>query len=136
MRFEMSKIVNRDWSGINRCHLDLSTRTKGFFLADAVMSLIILSLLAAVLMMAAGRQRHASLRLKDQRAATALAERALSRMQAGEAADNSEGTIRIKRLADGDVPAGRQWVQVTVTFQGRSASLVGLAPLKKEVDHE
>jgi Tfp pilus assembly protein PilX len=110
--------------------------SSGFFLADAVMALVILSLLAGVLMMSAGRQRHASLRLKDQRTAMALAERGLSRMRAGVAA--GDATVQVERLGDGDAPSGQRWVRVKAVVHGREASVVGLAPVEavKEVGHE
>jgi hypothetical protein len=137
MENENRKMVNGAGRGrwTNGKDHRLEACATGLFLADAVMALVILSLLAGVLMMAAGRQRQASLRLKDQRAATALAERGLSRLRAGVAAGEGDA-IRLEWLADGEAPAGQRWVRVTAVFHGRSAAVAGLAPVGKGVGHE
>ncbi len=115
----------------------LGARATGFLMADAVMALTILALLMGVLLMAAGRQRHASLRLKDQRAATALAERGLSRLRMGLEAGEAPA-VRVERLTGGEAPAGQAWVKVTAVAQGRWASVAGLVPAGavKGVGHE
>lgn len=105
---------------------------RAFVMADAVMALVIVGLLAAAMSVALGRQARATQRLADERAATWAAERVLSRLQSGGARDEQvdvDGAgIRIDPAEGGETPAGHAWVRVRAEGNGRKASLVGLVP--------
>lgn len=101
-------------------------------MADAVMALVIVGLLAAAMSVALGRQARATQRLADERAATWAAERVLSGLQSGGARDEQvdvDGAgIRIESAEGGKAPAGHAWVRVRADVNGRQATLVGLVP--------
>ena len=97
---------------------------------DVIAGLLILVVLTATLATSLARQDRAAQKLADSRAATRLAEQPLPALQTGRAPPTpEEGTaIDIVPLEPGDAapPAGRAWVRVTVTRNGRSSSLIGL----------
>ena len=129
---------------------------RAFMLADAVMGLAIVALLAASMAVVLNRQAHGTRRLADERAATWAAELALAQLRAGRPAaevapagagaagaagataeagadaDAVAGTgtesIEVEPAAGGAAPAGYEWVRVRAGVNGRRAALVGLVP--------
>ena len=111
-------------------------RRNGYFIADAVIGIAIVAVLAVSLMGVLGRRRQAAQNLSDFREATRAAEAALTDLQAGRPprASASGSTIRVTPApvatgsAAAPAPAGRVWVEVEATVSGQRATLTGLAP--------
>ncbi|MEA2711864.1 MAG: hypothetical protein QOF78_4465 [Phycisphaerales bacterium] len=105
---------------------------SGYLMADALIALAIVLILAGVLATAVARQRRGSERLAESRAAVRLAEETLTAMQSGgQPPKMPEGmNVKIRPLdppAALEVPSGCAWVEVQVTLgAGRSSSLSGL----------
>jgi hypothetical protein len=99
---------------------------------DVLVGLALVSALAATLIVLSGRQRRVSDGLADVRAAGRAAEAALADLQAGRPpkAVPGEGLAFARATTEGAdaVPAGRAWVTVRATVNGRSAALIGLVP--------
>ncbi len=100
-------------------------------MADAVMALAIVLILLTVLTVAVSRQRRGSERLADSRAAIRLAEDAITAMQTGAplpaAPEGMTLHVRPTTAQHGmEVPSGCAWVDVQVTYNGRSSSLSSL----------
>lgn len=103
----------------------------GYIAADAITALVIVGILLTVLTVAVSRQRRGSERLADFRAAVRLAEETITALQTGAARPQPpQGvTVQVRPLATPpalQAPAGSTWVDVNVTFNGRSSSLAGL----------
>jgi hypothetical protein len=99
---------------------------RGFFTVEAIGAIIVLVVLALVLSVAVGRQRKGSDRLAASRAAVNLAERSLTALQIGEDLPQQEGaTVKVDPIV-ANAPKGLAWANVTVSINGRSASLSGL----------
>jgi Tfp pilus assembly protein PilX len=105
-------------------------RRRAFFVADAMMGLAFLALLATVLAVTATRQQRAARVLADQREAVRIAETALLDLQAHQSATaaGSDVTVRVAPAAGGANVPGRKWVEMIVTVRGQTRSLVGLVP--------
>jgi type II secretory pathway pseudopilin PulG len=115
------------WRRRRRCELDRS----GYVAADAIMALAIVAILLTVLAVAVARQRRGSERLADSRAAVRLAEETITAMQTGatlpQAPDGMTVHVRPLQTEHGlRVPGGCAWVDVQVSYNGRSSSLSGL----------
>jgi hypothetical protein len=101
-------------------------RRRGWVFVDVVMGLILVGLTGTMLA-AAGTWHYRLLKhLADSRAATRAAESALISIQAGEPVD--QGKFAVRQLPTASDALGMQWVEVSATVDGRSASLVGLVP--------
>ena len=103
----------------------------GYMAADAIMALAIAAILLTVLTVAVARQRRGSERLADSRAAVRLAEETITALQAGAAppAAPPGTTVQVRPLTtphELNPPPGSTWVEVTVTFNGRTSHLAGL----------
>jgi crotonobetainyl-CoA:carnitine CoA-transferase CaiB-like acyl-CoA transferase len=107
-------------------------RRRGYFVADVVTGLAMVSILATALLMAMNRQSRAEQKLADSRTAVRLAEQALAELQAGAQPPGRDADTRITiRRIDGAAEAADQvWVEVSVIYRDRPAKLVGLAPRK------
>jgi len=106
-------------------------RRSGFLLADAVVGLALLGIIAGMLAVALNRQQLALRRLADSRAACRLAENTLANLRSGRAAPHPAAdtdTVRWRRIDLPRPPAGMVWVQVDATVNGRQNSLIGLVP--------
>lgn len=109
-------------------------RSKAFFIAEGVAGMALLTVAAAVLMVAIGRDGVASRQLSDTRAAVRIAEQTLSNLQAGEPVSeerSSDVTIEIRPLASAHAPQGFRWAQVQATVAGRTRFLTGLVPAER-----
>src|SRR5438552_12818471 len=105
-------------------------RHSGFFLMDTVIGLGVVTILAWILVTAVTKGRRAQDRIDDGNAATQMAQRVLAQLQAGKTAPATldEAEVVVKPAVGGQAVAGQRWTNVTVTYHGRNASLVGLAP--------
>ena len=103
-------------------------RRRGFMMADAIAGLFLLAALGTLLAVAIGMQSRSANRLLDQRRANNSAIESLANLQSsGEAkASDQSATVAVERSAK--FVAGKEWVEVRVTLNGRHASIVGLAP--------
>ena len=116
------------WSGRRRW------RRRGIFLADAMFGFAIIAVLGLVLVTAITQARRSQERLDEGAAATRIAQRAMSELQAGRVVPKQLGdadvTVGPATAAGGAAIAGQAWVEVRVHYHGRSATLVGLTPSK------
>jgi hypothetical protein len=105
-------------------------RRAGFFLMDTVTGLVVAGILGTLLAIAIARGGQAERRLADGAAATRIGQRALSALHEGKGVptDFAGATVAVKPVEGGAKVDGRAWVEVTVNYQGRRASLVGLVP--------
>lgn len=100
----------------------------GFFTADIIVSLGILTLLGILLAGAQGRQNQAAKKLADTRSAGRMAERVLLDLQHHQSfAPPADVKLSIEKL-NTSAPAGWSWAQVDAKVRGRSATLWGLVP--------
>ena len=106
---------------------------RGFVMADVVLGMAILAVLAAAFFVSVHKQRRGAERLADMRGAAWDAEYALAAMQSG---GKPSEDVQVERLAEADgaagaanvVPDGYAWVRVSAQRNGRAASLIGLVP--------
>ena len=105
-------------------------RRRGFFLLDAITGFLVIGVLGLVLVSAITMNTRAHRRLRDAAAATAAAEQVLALLRDGQPAPQSLGgaAVRVRPMEAGEAPRKYRWVEVTVTREGRAATLVGLAP--------
>ena len=107
---------------------------RGFAMADVVLGMSILAVLATAFFTSVHRQRRGAERLADMRGATWDAEYALAVMQLGRAADAPAlANVHVEPTSDASAapvaaPGGYTWVRVRAERNGRSATLVGLVP--------
>jgi hypothetical protein len=105
-------------------------RRGAFMLADVVIGLIVLTLVAVIFTSAVGRQQKAARRLGAQREAVRIAEAVLTGLQTHAATPrgDDETTISIREMPSVR-PSGRtKWAEVSVNHRGRVATLVGAVP--------
>jgi type II secretory pathway pseudopilin PulG len=97
---------------------------------DTVVGFILIGVISLLLVSAVTTSGSATRRINDAKTALRAAERALATLQQGQPAPAAIGDARIQIApAPGATPpAGQQWLQVTATHNGRTATLVGLAP--------
>lgn len=107
-------------------------RHAGFFLVDTVFGFVIAGVIATALVVAITSAGRAERRLDDGAQAMRIAERAMGTLREGKAApaEIGEARIAVKSAAGGEKVAGREWVEVVVDYHGRTASLIGLAPMR------
>jgi type II secretory pathway pseudopilin PulG len=104
----------------------------GYIATDAIIALAIVLMLLAVLTIAASRQRRGSDRLADSRAAIRLAEETITALQTGATPPTAPGgmTVQIRATPPAqpalEAPSGSTWVDVLVSYNGRSSTLSGL----------
>lgn len=110
----------------------MRSKQRGYIATDAIMALAIVAILLTLLTVAVSRQRRGSDRLADSRAAVRLAEATLLAMQTDAAlpATPHGFAVTVRQLTaqhELQLSSGCTWVEVVVTFDGRSSSLVGIA---------
>jgi hypothetical protein len=99
------------------------SRRRGFMMMDVMAGIFLLTALAGALAVATNlRQRNAQ-HLADQRAAMRIAQDALA---TGQAPGNPPAKISIART--GKRVGQREWIEVTVVFNGRHSAIAGLSP--------
>jgi hypothetical protein len=102
---------------------------RGWVFIDVVMAMILVSLIAAMLGLAADWHQRALRHLADSRSATRLAESAILSMQSGQAPSPSgDAALTVRKLSDSSDVPGKTWVEVDATVGNRRASLIGLVP--------
>jgi hypothetical protein len=111
------------WQNIRR-------HRHGIFLADAMFGFAIIAVLGLVLVTGITQSRRSQERLDDGAAATRIAQRALSELQAGRVMPKefADAEVTVAPATGGAAMAGQAWVAVSVKYHGRSATLVGLTP--------
>ena len=101
---------------------------RGWLMFEMIAAMFILTILAGVLIVTARRERDAQAALAASRASARAAEAVLTDMQSGKPAPTDAQGVRVLPLdLAADTPL-MQWVEVDVTIDGRSATLVGLVP--------
>ena len=103
---------------------------RGFFLMDTVVGLMVAGVLGMVMVVAVTRGGQAERRLEDGAAATRVGQRVMAGLHEGRSAPTELDGARIEvRPASGGAAApGRGWVEVVVSYRGRTATLTGLVP--------
>jgi hypothetical protein len=99
---------------------------QGWVFLDVLVGLLILSIIGLTLGAGAAWHQRALGHLADTRAASRLAESALTSLQAGQHLSTSG--VHYHALAGKQQISGMSWIEVSATFNGRSATLVGLVP--------
>jgi len=108
---------------------------NGYIATDAIIALAIVLMLLAVLSVAASRQRRGSERLADSRAAIRVAEETITALQTGATppAAPQGMTVQVRATPPAqpaqlalEAPSGSKWVDVLVSYNGRSSTLSGL----------
>jgi type II secretory pathway pseudopilin PulG len=104
---------------------------------DTVVGFAIIGVLSFVLVTAVTRTDQARQRLDDNATAVRIAQRVLADLRAGKPAPPAPADTQVHVKPATDViaggagvalPPGREWVEVTVNYRGRTATLTGLAP--------
>jgi type II secretory pathway pseudopilin PulG len=105
-------------------------RRRGYFLMDTIIGLVLAGVLGTILVVAISRGGTAERRLADNAAATRIAQRAMFALHDGKSVptDFAGATVWVKPAEGGAKVEGRSWVEVTVQYRGRQASLIGLVP--------
>jgi hypothetical protein len=101
---------------------------RGFFSADVIGAIILVSITAVLLAAAVHHTQRGSARLADSRAAVNLAEQTLIALQAGLTVPKAPEGAKVQ-IEMSDAPGaadGLAWATVTAQVNGRSASLTGL----------
>jgi hypothetical protein len=106
-------------------------RSRGWVFMDVLVATMLVGILAIILSKAIGAHQSGINHLADTRAASRLAESAMSSMQSGEApmAGDANQSIAIRKDSPAAGITGMSWVEVDAGVDGRHASLVGLVPL-------
>ncbi len=99
----------------------------GFFLADAIVGLAILGILAGILISASRDYIRVGSRLGVHADAVNRAQSILQQFHARQAVPASPD-VSIRPLTAAQTPAGRQWVQVSIQTAAGPVSLAGLVP--------
>jgi type II secretory pathway pseudopilin PulG len=99
---------------------------------DTIVGLVITGILGTILVVAITRGGAAERRLADSATATRIAQRAMSTLHNGKTppAEFDGATVSVQPTEGGATLPDHRWVQVTVTYHGRTTSLVGLVPTK------
>ena len=97
---------------------------------DIITGLIILMVLLVTLTAAMARQRRGEQKLADTRSAMRLAEQTATALQLGQSppAPGEGETIEVLAIQPAEGIAGKSWVRIRVTQNGRTATLVAVAP--------
>jgi type II secretory pathway pseudopilin PulG len=103
----------------------MNRRRRAFFIAEAVLGILVIVILATALAVLASQHSRVCNRLAASRAALREAETALAQMQMGRAPAASASISPI----DFDSEVGHMvWVQVSTEHDGARARLIGLVP--------
>lgn len=103
---------------------------RGMVLLDVAFALGLLAMLSVAIVMAAGRQNRASVKLQRHRAAAQQAEAALLTLRLGKtppAAADGQSRLVLTPL-DGAAPGSFRWVRAEVSEGEVKASVIGLVP--------
>jgi type II secretory pathway pseudopilin PulG len=105
-------------------------RRPGFFMTDAIVGFIVIGVLGWVLVVAITKSSGAQRRLNDSAAALTTAEQVLAIMRQGQAPPQNlgEAKVEVRAAEGGKAVAGQRWVEVVVSLNGRTGTLVGLVP--------
>lgn len=107
-------------------------RRRGIFLTDTLIGFAITATLALVLVTAITKSHRAETRLDDGAAAWRIAQRAMADLQQGKPPNKTEeAEIKVTDAAGGAKSPGQTWTNVTVSYHGHTASLIGLVPTKR-----
>jgi hypothetical protein len=98
---------------------------RAFIAIDFIVGFALLAFLGTLLVISLSKMHRSSDRMAEDRAMFRDAESALLDLQSGKS--NEAKDVKFRPIA-GDAPAGRAWVEVTLTRDGREASLAGLVP--------
>ena len=105
---------------------------RGIFLADTMIGFTLTAVLALLLVTAITKTHRAEERLDSNATSVRMARRVMTNLQQGGPAplriDDAE--VKVTPAPGGDKIAGHAWVQVKITRDGRSTTLVGLVPRK------
>jgi type II secretory pathway pseudopilin PulG len=106
---------------------------RAFLLADALVGLAIVTILANVLAVALHRQQMARQKLADTRSAQRLAEFVLLSLQHNQPIPPTsfDTKIQIHPAPGGVAPIGFAWTLVQTNVHSQTATLIGLAPAKE-----
>src|SRR2546423_1357088 len=106
------------------------SRRRGLFAMDAMVGLALVVMLSMLLAVAATRRDRAQRKLADSRAAVRMAEQVLISLQSGQAGPTASPTdaISILPVQSGVLNGELRWVEVRVTHNGQTASLIGAVP--------
>lgn len=110
----------------------LHRRRGGFFLVDTVFGFVIAGVVATSLVVAITSAGRAERRLEDGATAMRVAQRVMGSLREGKTppAEIDEARIVVQGAKGGEKVAGREWVEVVVNYRGRTATLIGLAPVR------
>lgn len=102
-------------------------RRTGFLLADVIVGMFILALLTTVLLVSLNLRSKSMRKLESQRAALEQAERVLAGLQSGGVPSELQGSqLAVRRT--GKRVGTMEWVEVSISREGRTAAITGLAP--------
>ena len=111
---------------------DRRRKRRGIFMTDTMIGFAITAVLALVLVTAVTKSRRAETRLDDGSAAWRIAQRAMADLQQGKMPNKTEeAEIKVTVAPGGAKTPGQTWTNVTVTYRGRTATLIGLVPTKR-----
>lgn len=103
-------------------------RYKAFFLADAIVGLAVLGILAGILISVSRDYARVGARLGQHAEALNRAQSILQQLHAGQPVPASPD-VTIRQLASAtEPPSGFQWVQVSIQTTAAPVSLTGLVP--------
>ena len=98
-------------------------------MTEVIAGITIMTILAVVLAVLMTRQQRVAQRLAENRAAARLTESVLIDLQTGKVAQMpADVRTRVQPLDVSETARSMQWVRVEVTQNGRTTSLIGLAP--------
>jgi hypothetical protein len=101
-------------------------RRRGTLTIEAIIGIIILSVMLTLVMVAVVQRNRALQRLADVRDMVRRNENALLALQAGQPTGDAGVTVR--KLAKEPPAAGWVWVEVSISKDGHRTALTGLAP--------
>ena len=105
-------------------------RRAGFFLTDSVVGFLLIGVLGLVLVVGVTTAAKAHRRLADSAAATVAAEQAMALLRDRQPVPQTlnDVAVQVQAAEGGQAVVGHRWVEITATRNGRTATLVGLAP--------
>ncbi|HEY7115093.1 MAG TPA: hypothetical protein VH475_00820 [Tepidisphaeraceae bacterium] len=99
---------------------------------DTMTGLVVAGILGVILVIAITRAGRAQDRLEEQGTAVRICQHVMDALHQGRPAPSTwgEAKVTVTPVADrgAAVVAGQAWVEVGVSYRGRTASLVGLVP--------
>ena len=111
-------------------HCIRQSRRRGFWVADVVIAIGVVTVLTLALTTLVNRQNAAQRKLASSRAAVRLTEHALLNLQTGQPPPVPEkgDSLDVKFGQALDPQSTMRWVQVTAKVRGQTQTLVGPAP--------